>query len=307
MRNLKMLFAKLLFVSSLVLANQAFAQSIKVVTSIPPLAMMVAPLLSDQDQIEVLLTPGATPHGFQMKPSHLKALSSADLVVSVGTGVDGWLAKSLANHQGAKVSMFAQPDLVLLQKRSGGAWEEHEHHGHNHQQNLARMDGHIWLSLTNAKLLIQGVSKELQKNYPSRAGEFAARETAVLDSLNARNQAWLEQLAPLSERKFIVMHDAYQYFEQAFGLQAVGTIHTNPELPPSAKLLQQLRQKVQQENLACVFAEPQFPVSRLDALTKGLAVNKGKMDPLGDFEQTKTFEAFYDQLIQNFVQCVGDE
>src|SRR5690554_3758242 len=118
MRRLTSLIIKLLIVASCLVANQAWSAQppVKLVVSIPPLAMMVAPLLEPIDEIQVLLTPGATPHGFQLKPSHLKAMAGADLVLSVGTGVDGWLAKSLQAHAGAKLNMFAQPGLVKLQK-----------------------------------------------------------------------------------------------------------------------------------------------------------------------------------------------
>ena len=300
------------FIGLAMLVSVSQVWAAKVVVSIPPLAMMIEPLLDEDDELEVLLSPGASPHGFQLKPSHMLAIENADLVVSVGTGVDGWLQRALGNYKGAQSVMMQQPGLVLLEKRQGGVWEKHDHHSHDHDhlhpakspKQQAKMDGHIWLSLQNAKALIQGTSEALQALQPLRAGAIAAREQAIFESLQTRETVWREQLKPFEESSFVVMHDAYQYFEYTFGLNASGTIHVNPELPPSAKRLHELRHVIEERKVRCVFTEPQFPQQRLQPVIEGFDVNVGSLDPLGVDEQLVPFEAFYDRLVQDFVACM---
>lgn len=291
------------FISGLLLALSLQVQAVTVVTSIPPLAAIVQPLLDEDDELVVLLTPGASPHGFQLKPSDMRALERADLVVSVGTGVDSWLKRALTDFKGSQVVMAQQPGLVILSKREGGVWSAHSH-SHGEVKNPLRMDGHLWLSLDNARLTLHAASEMLQVLNPRFAGAYAAREREILASLAERYQAWEKDLTPHREQGFVVMHDAYQYFEAQFGLNGVGAIHVNPEVAPSIKRLQELRQSIVDRNVRCVFTEPQFPQSRLRPVVDGLEVDIGTLDPLGVDNEIRPYEAFYDRLVQDFVACM---
>jgi len=286
------------------------ARDLHIVVSIPPLAAIVMPLLGEQDRLTVLLDAGATPHGFQLKPSHLRELNQADLVVSVGSGGDAWLQRALRNINSPVVVAMQQPGLVVLPKREGGVWEKHDHHadGHNHKHHAGpndqkRMDGHVWLSIDNAGVIMDAVAQQLIALDPSRMGEVIARQEQAWASLQARKVMWEAQLAPLQSQPFIVMHDAYQYFERDFGLQAAGTIHVNPEVAPSVRRVQALRQTLTERNVKCVFKEPQFPEARLAAVARGADVNIGSLDPLGFDGEIRPYEAFYDRLVQDFVAC----
>lgn len=291
-------------------STQLVAQprALQVVVSIPPLAAMVMPLLDEEDELIVLLDPGASPHGFQLKPSHIRQLQQADLVITVGTGVDAWLNRALRNYNGAQLVMAETDGVDLLPKREGGVWAAPDRgHQHNHkpqaQPNSPRTDGHIWLGLANAQALITASAQALTELNPLRAGEIQAREQEVIASLVLRNQAWSAQLASLKDQPFVVMHDAYQYFEHSFGLNAAGTIHVNPEVPPSVRRLHELRQMMAEREVACVFKEPQFPVARLQAVVQGTEVNIGSLDPLGFDGVIRPYEAFYDRLVQDFAAC----
>lgn len=287
------------------------ARDLHIVVSIPPLAAMIAPLLSEQDQLTVLLDAGSTPHGFQLKPSHLRHLNQADLVVSVGTGADAWLQRALRNTASPSLVAIRQPGLVVLPKREGGVWAKHDHgHGHHHGHKThqdkveeKRMDGHVWLNLENARVIMDAVAQQLIELDPARAGEVIARQQEAWASLHARQQVWQQQLAPYQNTPFVVMHDAYQYFEQGFGLSAAGTIHVNPEVAPSVRRMQELRHTMVERNVQCVFKEPQFPEGRLDAVVRGTNVKIGSLDPLGFDGVIRPYEAFYDRLVHDFIAC----
>lgn len=305
-----------IFILSLSLLATSQVQALNVVVSIPPLAAMVMPLLDEDDELHVLLSPGASPHGFQLKPSHMRQIQKADIVVSVGTGIDAWLERALRNYDGTQVVMRQLPDLLVLPKRDGGLWQEldgdHAHqHGHDHAAHedddkpmeAARTDGHIWLSYQNARLLIKEFSQQFQALQPLKLGAIVAREKETLASLSEAHQAWLLKLEPYQSQGFVVMHDAYQYFEQSFGLQALGTIHVNPEVPPSMRAVQDLRELIRHRQVKCIFKEPQFPDARLTPVVQGLDVSIGTLDPLGFEAKLQPYEAFYDQLVSDFSAC----
>jgi zinc transport system substrate-binding protein len=151
--------------------------------------------------------------------------------------------------------------------------------------------------------MIQAVSAQLQALRPERASVFVQREADTIAQLQQAKQAWSKALVPYQSTSFIVMHDAYHYFEQSFGLSAAGTIHVNPEIPPSIRRMQQLRQMLAERQVRCVFKEPQFPESRLTGLLKGMSVSVGSLDPLGADGQVRSYFEFYDRLVQDFIAC----
>ena len=73
-------------------------------------------------------------------------------------------------------------------------------------------------------------------------------------------------LAPIRDKPFIVLHDAYRYFEDRFGLAAAGSITVNPERAPGVQRVTDIRDRVRELEGVCVFAEPQFDRRIVDVI-----------------------------------------
>ncbi|MEA1988586.1 MAG: zinc ABC transporter substrate-binding protein [Pseudomonadota bacterium] len=307
---------------TLFLSQQSYALSITV--SIPPLAGMVAPLLSDDDQLNVVLKPGASPHGFQLKPSHLRDLNESDLVLWIASPVDSWMQKPLKNLRVTELNLKGLAGIEELPVRQGGLWEKKNQSAtsskteHNHEHSTLsespRMDGHLWMSFKNSRLLIEAVSKQLQLLKPDDAEKIRQRTQAWLKQLDKTNQQIKEQLQPVQKVPYMVLHDAFQYFEHQYSLNGIGSIQLNPSVSPSLKRVAELRAKVKSGKVSCVFKEPQFPEKRVLAVTKGLDVEVGSLDPMGIVSkkfQKETgrnflnYDVFILQLSNQFNDCLS--
>lgn len=322
------------FLPLLVMAYSSSGYAINITVSIPPLAGIVAPLLGDDDQIEIMLKPGASPHGFQLKPSHLKSLKNSDLIIWVGTPVDNWMQKPIANLKTIEINLKTLPGIEEYPVRQGGLWEakhkhvvaeshddvhnedgHHESHSDKHEQE-PRMDGHLWMSFKNTLLLIESVSKQLQQMQPQNAKVIQARTQAWLLHLQQTNDAIQDQLQAVKNEPFMVLHDAYQYFEKQYQLNGIGSIQLNPSVSPSLKRVAELRDKIEQGGVKCVFKEPQFPEKRVLAVVKGLDVKLGSLDPMGivskEYQQKSQrdfmrYDQFMLQLSEHFKACLQVE
>ncbi|BCN93859.1 zinc ABC transporter substrate-binding protein [Thiomicrorhabdus immobilis] len=324
------------FLSFSIMSYAASSYAVTITVSIPPLAGMIAPLLGDEDRVEVILKPGASPHGFQLKPSHLRNLQNSDLIVWVGSPVDSWMQKPLANLHTAELNLKHLPGIEEYPVRQGGLWEtkhehthaevhaeekgeekgeERDHHvdEHPHEQ---RMDGHLWMSFKNTLLLIESVSKQLQQMQPDHAQLIQQRTQAWLNQLRQSNEVVQNQLQAVKNEPFMVLHDAYQYFEKQYQLNGVGSIQLNPSVSPSLKRVAELRARIKEGGVKCVFKEPQFPERRVLAVVKGLDVKVGSLDPMGvvskAFQQKQQQDfMFYDQfmlkLSEGFTACLQVE
>jgi len=89
------------------------------------------------------------------------------------------------------------------------------------------------------------------------------------------------RLAPVSKIPYVVFHDAYQYFEAAYGLNAVGSITVDPERQSGARRIGEMREKIKELRARCVFSEPQFMPRLVATIIEGTGARTGVLDPLG--------------------------
>lgn len=156
--------------------------------------------------------------------------------------------------------------------------DEHDDHGHAH---VGEYDPHIWMDPANAAVIAASTAHALSDIDPANAETYKANVTAFEGELTDITARLTAQLSPHHESPFIVFHDAYRYFRVRFDLENVVPMVVNPEVPPGAHRLEELREEITHEGISCAFAEPQFTPRVLNAITDGLDVTVGTLDPLG--------------------------
>ena len=153
--------------------------------------------------------------------------------------------------------------------------DDHDDHGHH------GTDPHVWLDPVNAKAMIHEIEEALIEADPANASAYEANAEAMMskvDNLVAEIDA---ELQPVKGRGYVVFHDAYQYFENRFGVSAVGSITVSPEVLPGAERVAELREKVRSLDATCVFSEPQFEPKLVITITENTNAGTGVLDPLG--------------------------
>ncbi|MCI4661619.1 MAG: zinc ABC transporter substrate-binding protein [Neomegalonema sp.] len=180
------------------------------------------------------------------------------------------------------------------------AHDEHhdEHHGHGD------IDPHMWLDPENAKIWTKAIAKTLSAADPANAATYAANAAKQIAALDALIGKLTAELAPLKGARYIVFHDAYQYFENRFGVSRVAAIALGDATPPGPALLAQLQAHLRETGVQCAFAEPQFPPKLLDTVTAGLSVRKGELDPMGS--DIPAGPAHYPTLMANLANGLRD-
>ena len=120
----------------LALATPGAAEVPKVVADIPPIGALVAQVMGDLGQPEVLLGAGANAHDFQLRPSQVRSVAGADLVVWVGPELEPWLDRTLdgIGGGGARLTLLGVKGTLLRDFAEPGGHEGHDHdEGHDHE------------------------------------------------------------------------------------------------------------------------------------------------------------------------------
>ncbi|MGC8806975.1 MAG: zinc ABC transporter substrate-binding protein [Thiomonas sp.] len=263
----------------------------RVAVSIKPVGDLVAAVMAGVGTPTVLIPPGSSPHTYAFKPSERAAAEQAQLLFWIGPDVEPALTKiTRALPAGARViTLSTLPGMHLLPARSGGEWERRhpapllqsatqDAHDAAH---TGSFDGHLWLSPTNAKEIVRSAAGALQAMDPQHAAQYRANAEQAVQRIDAMTAELAAQLAPVKDRPFIVFHDAFQYFEQAFGLHAVGSILVSPDAMANARRVSQMREKIRTLGVVCVFSEPQFEPRLVQTLIEGSNARLGTLDPLG--------------------------
>ncbi len=142
-------------------------------------------------------------------------------------------------------------------------------------------DPHVWLSVDNARAIVAATAETLSGLDPAHAATYRANADAMAQALDRLNRDLRERLEGVGDAPTIVFHDAYQYFEADYGLNVRGSITVDPEQPPSARRLAEIRGTIEEVDAACVFAEPQFAPRLAETAVEGTGARLGTLDPLG--------------------------
>jgi zinc transport system substrate-binding protein len=153
-------------------------------------------------------------------------------------------------------------------------------HEDDHEED-AEFDMHIWLDPVNAAAMVEAITDALSEADPANAATYHDNEHDLIHELEHLIEALDAALAPIRDQPFIVLHDAYRYFEDRFGLTPAGSITVNPERAPGVQRVSEIRDRVRELQGVCVFAEPQFDRRIIDVVVEGTSARAGTIDPLG--------------------------
>ncbi len=184
--------------------------------------------------------------------------------------------------------------------------KEHDDDHEDAHDHAAHVDPHFWLDPANAKAMVGAIAEALSKADPENADAFmrnAEKTRAALDALIVETTT---MMAPLSDKPFIVFHDAYQYFENRFSISAAGAITLTPEEIPGAKRTAEVREKIKDLGAVCVFSEPQFTPRQVEAIVADTGVKQGVLDPLGAAIDPgpQQYIQLIQQLAKSFESCL---
>jgi len=265
-------------------SGPAKARSPSVVVSLPPLHSLVAAVMGDTGAPHLMLRGARSPHNAALRPSDIKRLRDASLVVWVGPTMETFLAKAVAGirKKDAVLTLLDLASIRRLSRRIGRSWENHDH-DHEAPRGLsdAVVDPHIWLSPENAIAIARASAAALTRLDPGNGVAYTTNMRNLIARVGALKSRLGMTLAPVHREPYLVFHDAYQYFERHFALQALGAISIDPDRLPGARRIAEIRRQIERSGVHCVFREPQFPPRLLDTIVRETKARIGIIDPLG--------------------------
>ncbi|WP_080769349.1 zinc ABC transporter substrate-binding protein ZnuA [Pseudomonas fluorescens] len=282
-------------VASFLLIGTAQAE-VKVLTSIKPLQLIAAAVQDGVAIPEVLLPPGASPHNYALRPSDVRKVQSVDLLYWIGPDMEGFLPRVLSGRSQPSVAVQDLPGLKLRHFGADNHSHAEEADEHDHDHRPGSLDAHLWLSPLNARVIADKMAADLSAADPANAQRYQSNAKAFDERLDALDQRLKKRLANVEGKPYFVFHEAFDYFEDAYGLKHAGVFAVAAEVQPGAQHVAAMRKRLQEVGKTCVFSEPPLRPRLAETLVAGLPVKLAELDALGGY--TPATAQGYEQVLE---------
>jgi zinc/manganese transport system substrate-binding protein len=227
------------------LAQDQPKDKLKVVASFSILGDLVKNVGGDRVEVATLVGPNGNAHVYAPSPADAKKAADAKLVFVNGLGFEGWLER-LVKASGTKAPIIVTTKGIKPRERVGD--RDHDH---------GRADPHAWQSVANAKIYVANIRDALIAADPAGKAAYDANAAAYLARLEALEREVRDVIAkiPSERRKVITSHDAFGYFEGAYGIGFIAPQGVSTEAEASAKDVAAIIAQIRKQKIAAVFLE----------------------------------------------------
>jgi zinc transport system substrate-binding protein len=234
---------------------------VKITATFYPLYIMLENITDGIPGVSIsMLAPPNTGclHDYELTTKDMKAITSCDILIANGAGMEMFLDRALEQKKGAVI--VAAEGFQLVDDNP-----------------------HVWVSPKGAAYEVNHITEklaELDKVHAAQYKANGARYAAEIETLAADMHAALDKYAG---SRIITFHEAFPYFAAEFKLNQVSVIEREPGTVPNAKELAQLialiKEAQQNGRNISLFAEPQYSSSAADVIAAETGLKVRELDP----------------------------
>lgn len=278
-------------------SNNTSSDKINIVTSFYPIYISTLNIIKDVPNVNLInMTKAQTGclHDYQLAPEDLKTLSTADIFVVNGAGMEGFLDKVISNEKDLDI-VDASEGIQLLTADGEGHSHDDEDPNHDHEDNP-----HVWVSISNNIKQVQNIADGLAKYDPVNADKYKANAKEYISKLESLKSEMQEGINSLPNRNIITFHEAFPYFAEEFDLNIVGVIALEPGTEPSPKELEETIELAKNNNVKALFTEPQYTAKAATTISKEAGVPIYTLDPIVTGDSTPdSYNDYINKMKQN--------
>jgi zinc transport system substrate-binding protein len=266
----------LLFFLFVIIVNHSYAEKIKVIASIAPLADFVKQVGGERVDVKLLLPPGASPHVYEPTPKTMKDVTDARVFVKIGAGLEFW-AEKIIKASGNK--------RLIIVDSSTGVSLIREAHSHS----PLSADPHIWIDPVIAGSIVTKIEMALIEADPQGAEFYKQNASTFKKKLLQLDKEISEKVKAFRIKEYVTFHPAWNYFSKRYGLRVAGVIEESPGKEPSPKHIANIIREINRIGSRVVFVEPQFNPKIAEAVAKESGARVLFLDPIGGLKGRETY------------------
>ena len=252
-------------------ADPSVAESlpvVKVVTTANFVADWVANVAGERADVFSLLPLGSDPHSFQPGARDVTKIADADLVLTVGLGLEaGWLTELVHNANTDESKVLALGDLIDPIEHEDIGVHDEEGDGHDEdngqdeeEEDHGPLDPHFWFDPIRVKTVVNEISTRLSLVDPAGDEIYTANAASYNSQLDELHRWTQEQvgLIPVQRRLLVTSHDSLTYFAKLYGFRVVGAVIPSSlsiDVEPTAEDMGDLVHEIEENWVPAIFGE----------------------------------------------------
>lgn len=232
--------------------NNATAGKIRVATTFSTLNSFVQGVGGDHVTVKNIVPIGASPETFQPTPQDVATVADAQLLVENGAGIEAWLDKLLRDASSRDLRVVVLSEGLPVKNDNP----------------------HLWMDPVLAKQYVLKIRDALIAIDPKNADDYrrnAESYNARLEELTKSIQKQIDTIPP-SHRYMIVFHNAWQYYNDRFGITTLGFVERNPGQEPNPQQIARLIDLAKKHGVRGVFSEPEYSPKILYSIAQGAGI-----------------------------------
>jgi zinc transport system substrate-binding protein len=249
--------------------------------------------------VRLLTSSGQDPHDLELSPADRALIETADVVIYMGDlDFQPQVEAAVADARGEVVSVAEVAGDGNLRdfeahshEEDGDAQEDDDGHGHDDEdghddgEGEAPGDGpgvdpHIWFDPAIMAEVAEEIGEALAAADPDSAAGYREAAGALQNELVALDEELDALLAGCARDTAIVSHAAYAYLLEPRGLEQEGISGAGGHGDASPQRLATLSDRIRQEGITAVLAEPLEGRADAEALAREAGVELLEIDPL---------------------------
>jgi zinc/manganese transport system substrate-binding protein len=281
------------------MAGAASARAeLKVVASLPDFGSIAEAIGGKAVDVTTIARGSEDPHFVDARPSFVRVLNKADLLIEGGADLEvGWLPTLVNSARNAKILGNERGHLVLsrfvkLMEVPGAPVDRSM--GDVHPTG----NPHYWMDPRNGKIIAEKIAASLSELDPKNAESYRKNLAAFTKKLDEKWPEWQKKLEPLRGAKVITYHKSYEYFAAAFGLEVIGQLEPKPGIEPSATHIAQLVQRAKEAGVKFVLVEPYRPRRAAEQVAEAVGARMVVLpDKTGSTPEAKDYISLFDEIV----------
>lgn len=254
-------------------------------------------------------------HDFQLTPEDMKLLSTADVFVINGGGIESFMSDVAKAYPKLDV-VEACEDVVLLSEDDADSDHDHDHeadtesdsdHDHDHEADAESdsahdhdhgdENAHAWMSVPRYRTMVQTIASRLAEKDAKHADEYYANAKAY-DAKLAVLEEKINSIKSLTNgQNIIIFHEAYAYVADDFSMNACYLLDLDEERSVSAGEIKQVIGAIKDDGVSVILAEELYGKSMGDTVSRETDVHVIYIDPLNRGEYDK--DSYLDGMEHN--------
>jgi len=289
---------KILFLLVLTLVSLPTWAKVNVITTTSDLAALVTEIGVDKVSVTSLTKGTRDPHYAQAKPSMIRKVFRADLLVVIGAEMEvGWLPALLRSSRNSKVSPGNTGYLDVsefIELKGQISVPVTRDMGDVH----AAGNPHYWLDPANGILMAKAITERLAKLDANHTQFYQDNFNKFKDKLARKILQWKADLQHFNGQKIIAYHTSLLYLAGAFNFDVRGYVEPKPGLSPSASHLNQLIKTIKAESIRYLLMEPYYETRSAQLLKRKSEINYIVIpQSVGAKANIKTYFDLFDEIV----------